>query len=272
MSSLVSAYHVPKVAGTASFGKFVHVLQLVADATVPATLAYLVLQSGYPRPTVHRIVSALLVEGFLANSLTDAALVLGPRLLQLANRSWGRSDLRLAAADALKNLRDVTGETVHLAVPSGQSMVYIEKLESSSAVQMASRIGTTVCLHATAVGKAYLAGLPQDHAETLMRQMKLDRFTDNTVKNLAALRREVEETRSRGWSSDAEEHEAGIFCFGAAIRNQQGTPVAAISVSTLMFRQKPDPWRAYVQPLLAACGAVGLRLAQVPALGQSSSL
>ena len=66
-------------------------------------------------------------------------------------------------------LRDETGETVHLAVPSGLCMVYIEKLESPSAVQMASRIG--MCLHSTAVGKAYLAALAPDAAEPLLGQI-----------------------------------------------------------------------------------------------------
>ena len=65
---------------------------------------------------------------------------------------------------------------------------------------------------------------------------------------------------------DNEENEAGIFCFGAAIRGAAGLPVAAISVSTLVFRQKEDPEQAYVAPLLEACRVISERIAQTPSL------
>ncbi len=92
--------------------------------------------------------AAFLAEGLLCAGSRAGTLVLGPRLIQLASRSWGRSDLRLAASEPLKQLRDSTGETVHLAVHSGGRMVYIEKLESPSAVRMASRTGASAILRA----------------------------------------------------------------------------------------------------------------------------
>lgn len=262
------------VAGTAAFGKFMHVLQLVADwpdGGEPASVAALVRASGYPRPTVHRIVAALVAEGMLVEA-RNGGLALGPRLMQLAARSWGRSELRLAAVDELKRLRDRTGETVHLAVPNAGAMVYIEKLESTSAVRMASRIGTSVSLHATAVGKAYLAALDAQHLEPLLAKLQLTRYMPNTLVDLPALRKELERTRERGWSVDNEENEAGICCYGAVIRGDRGMPVAAISVSTLLFRQKVEPRDAYVQPLLDACAAISARIAETPSVSAADVL
>lgn len=262
------------VAGTAAFGKFMHVLQLVADwpeGGEPASVAALVRASGYPRPTMHRIVAALVAEGMLLEA-RNGGLALGPRLMQLAARSWGRSELRLAAVDELKRLRDRTGETVHLAVPNAGTMVYIEKLESPSAVRMASRIGTSVSMHATAVGKAYLAALDPQQLEPLLPTLQLTRYMPNTVTELAALREELARTRERGWSVDNEENEAGICCYGAVIRGQRGAPVAAISVSTLLFRQKGEPQEAYVQPLLEACAAISARVAETPSVSAADVL
>ncbi|CAB3787982.1 hypothetical protein LMG28614_02628 [Paraburkholderia ultramafica] len=112
------------------------VLQLVADAETPPNVAKLSAASGYPRPTVHRIVAALQAEGLIVGTGTGNTFGLGPRLVNLASRSWERSDLRLAAVDALMELRNTTSETIHLAVPSQGEMVYIEKLESPHAVRM----------------------------------------------------------------------------------------------------------------------------------------
>ncbi|OZI53376.1 IclR family transcriptional regulator [Bordetella genomosp. 4] len=273
-STPVASPPTAQVAGTAAFSKFMHILQLVADTSDPMTIAELSKLSGYPRPTVYRTVAALLAERLLAEHPHTGKLTLGPRLIQLASRSWGRSELRLAAVEALKQLRDVTGETVHLAVPNGQHMVYIEKLESPSAVQMNSRIGTNVSLHSTAVGKAYLAMLDRESQQAVLETLPqpLPHYMPNTVKDLKALRGVLEQVRQRGWSVDDEENEAGIYCFGAPIFGRNGMPVAAISVSTLRFRQKPDPETAYVAPLLQACRAISQRLAETPALSSADML
>lgn len=263
-----------QVAGTAAFSKFMHLLQLVADTPEPLTAAGLSRLAGYPRPTVYRMVAALVAERLLQEKPGTGQLVLGPRLIQLASRSWGRSELRLAAVEALKRLRDVTGETVHLAVPNGQHMVYIEKLESPSAVRMSSRIGTNVSLYSTAVGKAYLAMLDEAERERILESLPqpFGRYTPNTLGDVRELRAQLDEVRQRGWSVDEEENEAGIYCFGAPIFGADGTPVAAISVSTLRFRQKSDPEQAYVAPLLEACRTISQRIAETPALSAADVL
>lgn len=253
-----------QVAGTASFSKFVQVLQLIADLPSPVVMAELVRASGYPRPTVYRIVAALAAENFIRENPRTGAFELGLRLLQLASKSWGRSELRLVSVDVLKQLRDTTSETVHLAVPSGDHMVYIEKLESPSAVQMASRIGTTVCMHATAVGKAYLSALEPDARKKIIAGLQLTRYTDNTLQTAHALEKNLKEISKKGWSEDLEEHEAGIHCFGAPVLGVNGAPIAAVSVSTLRFRQKPEHLESYVKPLMLACHDISQRIAQAP--------
>lgn len=261
-----------QVAGTAAFSKFMHVLQIVADwptTNSGPTVAEVVRTSGLPRPTVHRIVAALLAEQLLTETRGGNGLALGVRLMQLASRSWGQSELRVIAAEELKRLRDVTGDTVHLAVPNGRNMVYIEKLESLSAVRMASRIGTNVPMHSTAVGKAYLAALEPSSFEKLLKDLDLQPLTGKTVTDRELLRAQVEFIRGRGWSVDDEENESAIFCFGGAICGAGGTPVAAISISTLIFRQKGDPLQSYVRPLLAACAAISARLVETPEFSSS---
>ena len=256
-----------QVAGTAAFSKFVHLLQLVADSDAAMTVAELCKVSGYPRPTVYRTVYALIAEGLLSESVVSGRLELGPRLIQLANRSWKRSDLRLLAMADLTRLRDITGETVHLAVPNAEQMVYIEKLESPKAVRMTSRVGTSVAMHSSSVGKAYLAFLDETPRERLLQELpqpwKI--FTPQTLTDVAGLRAQLTIYRERGWAIDDEEQEAGIRCFGAPIFGKQGTPVACISVSTLLFRQEEDVRRKYVAPLLDACRSISRLLQDTPA-------
>ena len=253
------------VAGTAAFSKFMRVLQWVADNPEPVGIAEIAKATGFPRPTVHRIVAALTAERLLVEIGATRSWTLGHRLVQLASRSWSRSGLRTAARDALRALRDETGETVHLAVPSGLCMVYIENWKAPARCRW-PRASAPACLHSTAVGKAYLAALAPDAAEPLLGQIGYERQTPQTIADAAALRKQLLDVRACGWSTDAQENEQDIHCFGAAVRDAGGRPVAAVSVSTLAFRQKPDIQASYVAPLLRACAAIGQRLAENPNL------
>lgn len=248
------------VAGAAAFSKFIAVLQLVADAETPPSVAKLSAASGYPRPTVHRIVAALQAEGLIVATGNGTTFGLGPRLVNLASRSWERSDLRLAAVDALMELRNVTSETIHLAVPSQGEMVYIEKLESPHAVRMASRVGTRVSLTSSSVGKAYLATLGVAEREALLKDAPLERFTEHTLVSLDDVRNEVAATEQRGYAEDREENEIAISCYGAAIRGTDGRAVGCISISMPTYRLKADAQACYIEPLLAACRTIAARL------------
>ncbi|MBP0600673.1 IclR family transcriptional regulator [Herbaspirillum sp. LeCh32-8] len=250
-----------KIAGTAAFSKFVAVLQIIADQDAPLTIAQLAALSGYPRPTVYRILAALMAEGMVVENPRTRQFEVGPRLINLASRAWDRSDIRTTAIDNLRALRDATRETVHLAVPSDAGMVYIEKLESPQAVRMTSRIGTRVTLYSSSVGKAYLAGLEEERRERLMGAIRMERFTEHTITDLAALRAEIGDTQQRGYAEDREENEAQIFCYGAAIMGPDGVPAACISISIPLFRRQQDAHATYIRPLLETCAAISRKLA-----------
>lgn len=261
-----------QIAGTAAFSKFMHLLQLVAESAQPVTASELVKLSGYPRSTVYRTVAALVAERLLEESPHTSRLNLGPQLIHLANRSWARSEIRLASLEDLRRLRDITGETIHLAVLNGNHMVYVDKLDSPSAVQMTSRIGINVPLHATSVGKAFLSALAETARENLLKNLPdpLPRYTPNTLETIHVLRAQLLEDKTRGWSVDDEEKEPGIYCFGAPILGRNGQPIAAVSVSTLRFRQTgKDIMDAYIRPLLDACQSISRRIAESPASFES---
>lgn len=275
-----------QIAGTAAFSKFMTVLQAVADAPGPLSMVDLVRASGYPRGTVYRIVAALAQQGLIAEAsgvggraapdpgavsagMKAGATVrygLGPRLLQLASRAWSQLDLRAALADDLQALRDETGETVHLSVPAGHEMIYIDKLESQGPVRMASRVGGRLALHCTAAGKAYLAALPDAQAEALVATLDLAPRMPNTLTDRDALLRELARIRQRGYAIDDEENERGIVCYSVAIAGQGGRPLACVSVSTLRFRQHGAAPARYIAPLIRLRDAAQARFSAWPAL------
>lgn len=244
----------PDIPGTAAFGKFMRVLQAVADAPGTATIAGLTRATTLPRPTVHRIAAALVAEGLLTDE--EGGLRLGPRLVSLAFQSWDGSLLRQAARDPLARLRDDLDETVHLAVPDHGEMVYIDKLESHRTVRMASRIGTRVALHTSAVGKAWLATLPEPELDALLGRLALPARTPHSLTDRGALRRAIAETRMRGHSLDLQENELDICCYGMALHGARSRVLGCISVSLPRYRFETLPPETVLRAMTACAEGV----------------
>jgi len=236
------------------------VLQVIADEPGKLDMARLVKRLPYPRGTLYRIVTALIAEDLVMENRDHGTYQLGPRLIHLASQSWENSDLRSAAHDHLEALRDETGETIHLAVPSGNGMVYIDKLESPRAVRMMSRIGTRVEMYATSVGKAYLAALPEHRMGEIVETLDLRARTRNTITDPSALHAEVRKTRARGYSDDNEENEPDIRCFGGAILDRTGEPIGAISLSIPIYRYDEERAANYIARVKQTVAAISASL------------
>ena len=88
-----------QVKGTASFSKFMVVLQAIADDPGKLDIVKLTKRLPYPRGTVYRIVTALVAEGLISEIRGQGTYQLGHRLMHLASKSWETSDLRSAARD-----------------------------------------------------------------------------------------------------------------------------------------------------------------------------
>lgn len=239
-----------QVQGTQSFSRSISLLQHICDRAGPPDLQDLLAECDFTRPTLYRLLGGLEAEG-LIHQTRDRRYKAGARLISLAHRALAQSDIRDIAREALENLRDQTGETVHLAVPSGEGLVYIDKIESRETVRMASTIGTPVPLHSSGVGKAYLAALDPQAFEDRLATLPLPQITRFTTTDPDALRDQILDARVKGYIFDDQENEEGIACFGAAITGQDGIPRAAISVSVPLFRLHKD--KEHYVPHLLQC-------------------
>lgn len=183
--------------------------------------------TGMPKTTVHRIVRELVSFGVLSRVGNDYAV--GLKLLELGGVTV-HARLRDAAAPFLQHLRDVTGETVHLAVLDGLDVVYLEKLVGRRPMPMPSRIGGRCPATSTAVGKALLACSPAAALEQALRT-RMRPATCNTITDPARLRAELMATARRRLAIDNQEAQIGLVCAAVPIYASRGMPVAAVSVS-----------------------------------------
>jgi IclR family transcriptional regulator, acetate operon repressor len=181
---------------------------------------------------VHRILQTLVDRDFAAfDDVTGYAP--GPRMVGLAGRTLGELDASLGAEPALRRLQQFSSATVHMAVLAGDEAIYVRKLEGNKPYRMVSRVGMSIPLHCTSIGKALLAAMPDGDVAETMRRTGMARRTPRTVTTIEDLLEDLKFVRQRGWSSDVEENEEGIVCVGAGVRDHAGRVSAAISVSQL---------------------------------------
>lgn len=245
------------VQGTQSFARSIAVLQIIADTDQTLSRSELVKICGLTRPTLYRIIASLESEGLIEATAGNCYRI-GGRLVSLARTALAQNDIRKIIEPYLERLRDATGETVHLAIRSGDELVYIDKIESRAAVRMTSIIGTRIAFHSTAVGKAFLSAMPAEEANDLIHRLDVPALTKFTTTDRNTLKNVVQRTRQDGYVCDNQENEVGIVCFGAAIRQAPDHPVASISVSVPLFRL--DDAQQYIAPLMVAVAEISRQI------------
>ncbi|MDR7416272.1 MAG: IclR family transcriptional regulator [Armatimonadota bacterium] len=215
--------------GVQSVERAAALLRVLGEAGQPLTPAEISARIGVPRPTVYRLLGSLAREGLVTPM--GRGFTIGAAVLWLAARRLEQLELRTVGRPILQELRDRTGETVHLAVLEGGQVVYVEKVESPGPIRMASMVGRIFPAHSTALGKAMLAHLPSEQVEEIIRRHGLPQRTPNTITDPKQLFEELSLIRARGFSIDNVENEEGIRCVGAPIFDHTGAVAGAVSVS-----------------------------------------
>ncbi len=223
--------------------KAISILDILATkADVGVSLSELCSLIDIPKSSTHRYLVTLQELG-LAERKSNDRYYLGTKVIELAGAYLLKSDLRSDSQAALDELAEMTGETVHLAVPSGTQVVYIAKVESKHALSMFSHIGARFPMHCTALGKAILAFSDANDLHSVLTK-PLQSRTPNTITSIEALENELTLIRSRGFAIDNEENEIGIRCVGAPIFDYTTKPIGAISISAPRDRMDQERFNA----------------------------
>ena len=217
--------------------KTLSVLEALADHTRIADIAA---ASRLPKATVHRILQTLVRHGFARTDGTGRYTG-GPRILSLAGRFLQRLDIAEQVRPILRELQERSGWTVHLALQSGDEAVYVAKLEAALPYHLASRVGMSLGLHCTSIGKAILATLPDDEVRGIAARTGLAARTERTITDADALLAELTTVRERGYAEDREENEAGVRAVGAAIFDHTGEVLGALSAAALFPVTSENP-------------------------------
>ena len=189
----------------------------------------------YPS-TAHRILDTLKHWGYVEQDPKTQKYQLGLKVLELGMAKLQQMDLVREATLYLKELVKQCNETAHLGVLEEGHVLYLAKEESSQTIRMISYVGKRAHLHCTALGKVLLAYLSAEKRKKILGEKALPRLTENTITDKRQLEKELDKVREQGFALDQEENEKDVRCVAAPIRNYKGDVIAALSISSPIFR------------------------------------
>ena len=192
--------------------------------------------TAFKKSTVHRFLSFLTKSKYITKDKITSNYRLGIKFLNASSKILLNLDIKERAEPYLNELSSITGETIHLAMLIDDEVVYIDKKESNKSIRLISRIGKTVQMYSTAVGKAILAFQTKSFIEKKLNNIEYIKFTKNTIVKKEDLLLELKKVKEQGFSLDQEENEEGICCIGAPIKDYTGMVVASISISVVKIR------------------------------------
>ncbi len=213
-------------------GKALEALEHVAQKGYPVRFSELLAESPFPKATLYRFLKTLVRQRMLTYDDETQTYSLGIRLVRLAHTAWRQSSLAPIARTFIDKLAETTGETVHLAQMDNGQVLYVDKRNSASPLDMFSQAGKVGPAYCTGVGKAILAFLDEPELSLAIGKQSFHPFTSKTLTSAEALRAQLAEIRLDGVSYDLEEHEAGIICIAAPILSASRRALGALSITT----------------------------------------
>jgi DNA-binding IclR family transcriptional regulator len=215
-----------------------------------------------PKSTVSRLTQTLAGEGFV--DAVPGGYRLALKLHELGSLVVSGVELREVAHAKLVALRNLSGETVHLAVLDGHEVVYLDRIESPNTLHTFTRLGKRMPAHSTSSGKVILAFAPPAVLDAVV-QAGLARLTARTIVTREALAIALEHARANGVAMSYEESEHGLSSVAAPIFDYSGNVIAAISVAGPSDRLKPATIARIAQQLKIATAQVSREMGYRPA-------
>lgn len=201
------------------------------------SLADLTEEFDIARSTIHRHLLTLEANDLIVRD-EDGTFSLGLRLLDFGRRAREYVEFYDVARQQVDRLAETTGEKVWLIAKEEDYSVHLYKAHGDNPLETSAQVGQRRDLHQLAAGKSILAFLPDDELDAILERRELEERTDSTITSEEALREELVEIRDRGYAFNIGESVTGLNAVGAPIRDEDGYPVGAISVSGPAHRVK----------------------------------
>lgn len=220
--------------------KALKLLELFNEDVEELSLKEIADEGNIPKPTAYRLLSALEYSGYIArtNGAQGGKYQLGLKLLELGNLVANRLEVREVALPLMQQLAKEINEVIHLVIVNQNKATYIEKVESSRALRLYTKIGKSVPLYIGSGPKLLLAFMPEEKQQQIIHQSRL--ISIHRPINKEELIKELQQIKDDGFAYSIAEQDEDTTGISYPIYNFKRRVVAALAVSGLSSRFTGD--------------------------------
>jgi IclR family acetate operon transcriptional repressor len=207
------------------------ILEALAKSGAGLTLTDVAQRVQLPPSTTHRFLSTLERMGYVYQAGDLGLWYVGLQAFTVGTTFLANRDFVAQSHASMHRLMEQAGETANLAILDGTEAVFIAQVQCHEMMRTLVKLGSRVPLHASGVGKAIFAALPNEQIDAILKVRGLPRITENTIVVPETMWAALRVIRQRGYSFDDEEHARSTRCVGAAIYDEHAEPLGAISIA-----------------------------------------
>ena len=226
------------------------ILETLGTAAGGLTLTDVAKRVNLPASTAHRLLSTLEAMGYVYQAGELGRWYVGLQAFAVGSSFLADRDFVEHSHVSMRRLMEQSGETANLAILDGTEAVFIAQVQCREMMRILVKLGSRVPLHASGVGKAIFASLPDEQIDAILKVKGLPRITEHTITAPETMWAALKVIRQRGWSFDDEEHAPGTRCVAATIYDEHAEPLAAISLAGPASRL-PDERIRQLGPVVA---------------------
>lgn len=234
------------------------VIECISKNPEGAAFTEIVARTGAPKSSIFRILHTLEANSWVEKR--DDRYFLGYMLIHYGLITLSGREIADVARPILESLVQTTGETSHLAVPSGKNTMIIDVCESTKHIKLTSTAGKLLPLHCTSHGKLFLAHIVKDDLEGFYYGETLEKRTDYTITDLGKLREELENIRREGHAFDNQEFHENVRCCAAPIFGSTGVCIGAIGVTGTTMTCTSERLEEISHSVKSAAGAISRQM------------
>jgi IclR family acetate operon transcriptional repressor len=226
------------------------ILECLANAEGGLTLTDIGQRVQLAPSTAHRLLATLERGGYVRQTGPLGLWYVGLSAFTVGSSFLFNRDFVAESHPYMRRLMEQSGETANLGILDGTEAVFIDQVQCRETMRTIVKLGSRVPLHASGVGKAIFAALPDEQIDAILKVKGLPRITPTTITSPETMWASVRVIRQRGWSFDDEEHLPGTRCVASPIYDEHGEVLGALSLAGPNSRL-PDERIKQLGPLVA---------------------
>lgn len=190
--------------------------------------------TGFPKPTVFRIVHTLISRGLMTQDPQTKKYGIGFGIMKYGRMVSSSTNLIAKCEPLMQHICDEIGEMVVLSVRDNAGYsICLHVIKNDQFIQFAHRVGQRMHLYAGSVGRCILAFSSEKFVSDYLDRTPLEQLASGTITTREHLMAEIARTRRDGVCISESEVNENTKSISVPLLDRNGDLVACMSLASL---------------------------------------